>query len=88
MPAVRKVELSRHAALQMRERGIPAHLVLTTLEYPDRTTSQTDGTRRSAKRVKRNGKDYALVVVHRELVAATRVVTVFFTSKVRKYLTR
>ena len=84
--SMHKVEFSQHAQAQMKERGIPTHLILTTLEYPDKTASQTNGTKRRIKRFKRNGKDYVLVVVYRELAAATRVVTIFFTSKVRKYL--
>ncbi|KKS33852.1 MAG: hypothetical protein UU96_C0013G0009 [Parcubacteria group bacterium GW2011_GWC2_42_13] len=81
-----RIVFSSHALYQMRERNIPRRLVIATLNYPDRTAAQSNQRVRAVKLFKRNKKKYLIVTIYEERANVQKVITVFITSKIKKFL--
>ncbi len=79
------IVFSRHAVAQMAERKISHDAVIETLKMYKRVVVQSDGRKRATQLVRRNKKNYALVVIYSEVRGVITVVTVFMTSKLMKY---
>ena len=86
MPFGEDITFSRHALNQMGERGINQNEIIETIRSPEYTSKQDTKRTRAVKRLRRNGKEYLLVVIYRSHPQGIKVVTVFITSKIHKYL--
>lgn len=75
-----------HALNQLRERNIAKDSVINTLDNPDKIFLQTNFRKRAVKLFKRHRKKYAMVVVYEEVDNNKKAITVFLTSKIKKYL--
>lgn len=83
-----RISFSRHAMEQMRERNIGREAIHEVLAHPERRYTQTDGLVRAMGFITRHNKRYLLMVVYRDRKSENRIVTVFLTSKIHKYLSR
>lgn len=81
-----KIVFSKHAVLQMHERNILEKDVLSTILVPDKIIKESIQKFRAVKIAKRGVKDYLLVVIFRRENASKKIITVFLTSKIKKYL--
>ena len=71
-----------HALKELARRDIPKQLVLDALEQPDQVVPNVEGREAYHKRVEINGKPYLLRII---VENGNTVVTVYRTSKVKKY---
>jgi len=76
-------ELSEHAAYVMRERGIRESWVRSTIEDPDRSEEQPDGTVHYLKAIAEYGNRLLRVIVNPR-TRPTKIVTAFFDRRVRR----
>ncbi|TSC83378.1 MAG: hypothetical protein G01um101417_654 [Parcubacteria group bacterium Gr01-1014_17] len=83
---MKRVRFSEHALFQMRERELGRGLILNTLAHPDKRYRQSSGRLVTVKHIFKNKKTYCVVVVSEETPIASKIITVFVTSKIRKYL--
>ncbi|MBU2578957.1 DUF4258 domain-containing protein [Patescibacteria group bacterium] len=74
-----------HAYYQMKERKISEKSIIAALNNPDRIKSQTNQRKQLIKLFQRNKRKYFLVVIYEENRQVKKVVTVFVTSKIKKY---
>ena len=83
-----EIYFTGHAKYQFRERNISPTEVEQTIERPDKILKQASGRIRAVRRFKKQRKVYALVAVYEVEVRKHRIeiVTVFLTSKIKKYL--
>lgn len=81
-----KIVFSSHAKWQLLERKISEREVLETVEKPDNITQQPNGRFQALKTKERQGKEYLLVVIYEGTPLVQEIVTVFYTSKIKKYL--
>lgn len=81
-----KIIFTDHARSQMRERQILEKAARDCLKDPDKIVLQNFPRFRAVKRVRRFKKLYLLVVVFEQQAKIKEVVTVFYTSKIHKYL--
>ena len=81
-----RILFSLHAKLQLIERKISEREVLETIRSPVSIVRQPNGRFQALKTKERNGKDYLLVVIYEERQSIREVITVFYTSKIKKYL--
>jgi len=70
----------------MRERNIQREEVLQTLRHPDNRYRQSSGRVIAFRRIFKGTKTYGMVAVSEETTVHTRIITVFITSKIKKYL--
>lgn len=76
-----------HARFQMRERHITETKVRLCVRSPDKTIHQTARRQRFVKLFRKSGGQYAIIAICDIMPPNTRkIVTVFITSKIRKYL--
>ncbi len=80
-----KVEFTRYAGLQMREREIKREDILDTLRLPGQILSGRKGRKTAQKKIDRGGKKGLLRVIFEEKDDTKIVVTVYWTSKIKKY---
>ena len=80
---MQSVVFTNHARYQLLERGITEHEALSVLSAPQKTVQQSKHRFRVAAAI---DERYALVVIYDETDTHSRVVTVFRTSKLSKYL--
>lgn len=86
--SAREVEFSDHALRQLKERELPRHVVLETIQTPDEITEGHSG-RKIARKVIRLGRlEWLFRVVYMEEGGKLEVVTVYRTTKISKYLKR
>jgi hypothetical protein len=81
-----KIIFTDHAKSQMREREISEKAVKDGLKNPDKIILQNLPRFRALKKIRRLKKSYLLVVVFDKSAKTKEVVTVFYTSKLSKYL--
>lgn len=83
---MKRVSFSEHALFQMHERNLTRQTTLDTLANPDKRYRQSSGRFVTVKRIVRNRKTYGVVVISEETLTASHIITIFITSKIRKYL--
>jgi len=83
---MRKITFSKHARFQLKERNIPEQEVKDSFERSDKVIKQAPGRFRLIKVIQRFNKEYLLVVVFERKEFSNEVITVFITSKIKKYL--
>ncbi len=83
---MKRIQLSNHALAQMKERLIALEIIERTLKFPAAVMYQSDHRKQAVSLMRKNGKRYCAVVVFMESEDTYRVITVFITSKIRKYL--
>lgn len=81
-----KIVFTNHARYQMFERDINKKLVIETLASPNKIILQTNLRKQAIKLFKRNKKKYLFVVIYEKTGRFKKVITVFLTSKIKKYL--
>ena len=81
-----QITFSQHALRQLAERQITTHKVEQTILYPDKLFQQDGHRWRAIKTVKKQKKQYCLVVIYDTVDSHKVVVTAFLTSKLQKYL--
>lgn len=81
-----KITFSKHARYQLRERNIPRKKVVDSFKNPDKIVKQSDKRTRLVKEIERAGKKYLLIIIFDQKDSIKEVITVFITSKIRKYL--
>lgn len=79
------IHFTRHAEIQLRERRIPKALVVSVLLAPESTTIDGRGRPVAQCLVHLRGGWYVLRVVHVNEGEDKRVLTVYYSSKFRKY---
>ena len=81
-----EVTFTGHCRLQMRERHITEKAILSCLKSPDKVIFQSNHRFRGVKKIGKFKKVYLMVVVFDQFPNLKEVVTVFYTSKLHKYL--
>jgi hypothetical protein len=81
-----KIVLSEHARNQMLERNISKREIISTIINPDKIIKQTQNKFQAVRLIKKNGKEYLIVVIYRLSNSAQKVITAFLTTKIKKYL--
>jgi len=81
-----KFEISRHARNEMNRRGISEDLVLAVLQNPGQIVDEY-GNMKAYQSItgSETGKNYLVRVIVNDTVEPEKVVTVYKTSKVKKY---
>ncbi|MBI4688040.1 MAG: DUF4258 domain-containing protein [Nitrospirae bacterium] len=81
-----KFEISRHAQEEINRREIPQDLVETILQNPQQIVGEY-GQKKAYQSIinMEAGKDYLVRVIVNDTVNPSKVVTVYKTSKIRKY---
>ncbi|MBI5213277.1 MAG: DUF4258 domain-containing protein [Nitrospirae bacterium] len=81
-----KFEISRHAQEEMDRRGIPRNQVETILQDPQQIVDEY-GQKKAYQSIidMGTGKDYLVRVIVNDSVNPAKVVTVYKTSKIKKY---
>jgi uncharacterized protein YaaW (UPF0174 family) len=81
-----KFEISRHAKEEMDRREIPRNLVEVILQNPQQIVDEY-GQKKAYQSIidMGTGKDYLVRVIVNDTVNPSKVVTVYKTSKIRKY---
>ena len=80
-----KIIFSDHARYQMRVRKLTANQVRLVVAKPDSFYTQSDGRIQAKKKEIYAGKTYLLVVIYEQGKESIEIVTVFRTSKIKKY---
>ncbi|MBI2476394.1 MAG: DUF4258 domain-containing protein [Candidatus Taylorbacteria bacterium] len=83
---MKRVILTEHARYQMGERKIDRTVVIKTLAQPNKTRLQPSGRKEAVRRITKNGKPYCAIVIYEETPEQYRVITIFISSKLKKYL--
>lgn len=81
-----EIRFTDHCLLQMKERGISEKAVKACLRNPDKLIVQKDARVRAIKKISKLKKVYLCLVVFEQTRNLKEVVTVFYTSKIHKYL--
>lgn len=81
-----KFEISGHAKEEINRRRIPLDLVETILQNPQQIVDEY-GNKKAYQSIidLGTGKDYLIRVIVNDTVAPVKVVTVYKTSKIKKY---
>lgn len=80
------IVFSEHALRQIKLRRISKTLIKKTLLKPIVTRLQADGRLRIVFRFSQLRKNYVLIVVSEKQKNATKIITAFISSKIKKYL--
>ncbi len=82
-----KIIFTEHAREQLRERKISQELVEEVLKDPEQVVQDAEGNPIAQSRYfdKEEGKEMLLRVFYREEQGTRRVITVYKTSRIRKY---
>jgi len=80
-----KVEFTTYAESQIQERDIKREDVLNTVRFPGQILPAKKGRKVAQKIIERNGQKGLLRVIFEEKVNAKVVITVYWTSKIKKY---
>lgn len=83
---MKRLILTEHARYQMKERKIDRIIVTRTIAQPDKTRIQPSGRKEAVRRITRDNKSYCAVVIYEEESEQYRVITIFISSKLKKYL--
>ncbi|MBI3589568.1 MAG: DUF4258 domain-containing protein [Candidatus Liptonbacteria bacterium] len=79
------VIFSSHARYQINERNISSQVVLDVVAKPDKVKTQSNLRKQALKKITYHNKKYLLVVIYEETKNYQKVITVFLTSKIKKY---
>ena len=81
-----KFEITRHAQEEMDRRQIPSTIVDTVLHNPQQVVEEY-GNKKAYQSIfaLETGKDYLVRVIVNDTVIPVKVVTVYKTSKIKKY---
>ena len=71
----------------MRERKLTKVAVAEVIASPVKIVAESPRRWRAVKRLTKGGKTYLLVVIYDIIHGKIEVVTIFLTSKIKKYLT-
>jgi hypothetical protein len=82
---IMQIILSEHVKYQMLERNLLESEITSTILKPDKTISQSHGKFQAVKLIKKNRKQYLMVVIYRQTNSSLKVITAFLTSKIKKY---
>ena len=82
---MKMVTISEHALFQMRERKISKEVVEFAIYNAEREQIQPSGRIQAARRIWFGEKHYCIIIIYENLPRNYRVITVFITSKVKKY---
>jgi len=81
-----KFEISRHARNEMNRREIPENLVQTILQNPGQIVDEYGNMKAYQSIIgSETGKNYLVRVIVNDTVEPEKVVTVYKTSKIKKY---
>jgi hypothetical protein len=80
-----KVEFTKYASLQMKEREINFEDVLEALKSPGQILSGKKGRKIAQKRLVRDGQNGLLRVIFEEKAKAKVVITAYWSSRIEKY---
>ena len=80
-----RIEFSRHAERQLKERGLEQDMVVSTLKEPEQIIPGKKGRKIAHKRFKKGGKEFLLRVIFSEEDEVIKVLTAYCTSKLSKY---
>lgn len=81
-----EIIFTSHAIYQIREREILKSVIIFALKSPDKIILQDNFRKRAVKIMTRGKRRYALVVIYQEKRSTKTIITVFITSKIKKYL--
>ncbi|HBT81742.1 TPA: hypothetical protein DEB04_03425 [Candidatus Giovannonibacteria bacterium] len=81
-----KITFSAHARYQLKERNLSEREVKRALRNPDKIYKQSANRFRAIKMSRKQGKGYLVVVVYETINSTQEIITVFITSKIKKYL--
>jgi len=81
-----QIIFSNHAKNQMVERDLSEDEIISTILRPDKIVPQSKGKFKAVKLIKKENKKYLMVVIFCKVNSIKKVVTVFLTSKIKKYL--
>jgi hypothetical protein len=82
--AIKPIRISRHAAFEMRRRGIRRNWVIDAVRRPGQVIPSLKGRKICQSLIGRSGRMLLRVVV-KEDTGAIHVITTYRTSKVNKY---
>ena len=81
-----KFEISKHARNEMNRREIPENLVQTILQNPGQIVDEYGNMKAYQSIIgSETGKNYLVRVIVNDTVEPEKVVTVYKTSKIKKY---
>ena len=83
---MQKIVFSKHARFQLKERNISEREVKESFKNPDRIIKQRPNRFRLLKVIRKQDKDYLLIIVFERKKSSDEIITAFITSKVKKYL--
>lgn len=81
-----EIYFTDHARYQLQERNISRSEAEWAVKKPDKILKQYSGRIRAVRRFKKQRKVYALVAVYEIRKSRIEIVTVFITSKIKKYI--
>lgn len=81
-----EIHFTGHAEYQLKERNISRAEVERAVRKPDKVLKQSSGRICAVRKFKKQRKIYALVAVYEIRKHKIEIVTVFLTSKIKKYL--
>ena len=82
------IQFTEYAKLQMREREIEYRDVLETVRSPGQILSGKKRRKTAQKRLERNRQKGLLRVILKEKAKVKIIITVYWTSKIKKYWRR
>lgn len=77
--------ISDHALLRLKERDIPLETVTLALQANGFMSDGNDGRQIFTTKIEKDGKTYMLRVVYDPQVKPVKIVTIYVTSKIKKY---
>lgn len=83
---MRRIIFSKHARSQLKERNISEQEVKDSFKNPDKIVKQSSNRFRLVKIVQKHNKNYTLIIVFERKRTLDEIITVFLTSKIKKYL--
>jgi len=80
------IKFTDHAKRQMRERSLSKKVVISSIQKADFEKKQHDGRLKLIKVISRKPKTFLLIIIVEKIQKELKVITVFKTSKAKKYL--
>lgn len=74
-----RIEYTKHAINQMRERNISTKFIEETVSFPDKTIAQSIRSR-AIKTFKKKNKNYLCIVIYEDIAGIKKIITAFFTT--------
>lgn len=81
----KSIELGEHAKIRAKEHRISEGLIREAFQSPDSITDGPRGRKQLIKKFWQRNKQFVLVIIYKECPRKNYVVTVWYTSKVKKY---